>query len=160
MEEPRITEVNWLEAENLKTRNHWWVDGDKEYTRTGRETPEQLHHEISNVRNGDLRKVMKNFPIDWPLCEQCAAWIHAIAGKHYFPDANHRTAIGTLRELLRYNGITHISFPAQELEKATKRSHTVRKEITNVELDTLYRKDKLWLLWVLFFKNTTKNPVR
>jgi prophage maintenance system killer protein len=86
--------------------------------------------------------------------------MHAVAGKHFFPDANHRTAIGTLREILQYNDIYHISFPPRSLEKATKRSHVVRGEIDPVELDTLYRRDELWLVWLLFFKTTARNPGR
>jgi hypothetical protein len=78
----------------------------------------------------------------------------------FFPDANHRTAIGTLRELLQYNDIYHVSFPPRTLEEATKRSHVVRREIDPVELDTLYRRDKLWLVWLLFFKMTARNPGR
>jgi len=86
--------------------------------------------------------------------------MHAVAGKHFFADANHRTAIGTLRELLRHNGVHRISFPPEELEQATKRSHTVRGGIDPVELDTLYHQDRLWLVWLLFFKVTARNPVR
>lgn len=50
--------------------------------------------------------MIEKFPTDRPLPEQCALWMHAVIGKHFFDDANHPTAVALLRKLLR------VVFPA------------------------------------------------
>lgn len=73
-----------------------------------------------------------------------------------FPDANHRTAIVTLRKLLRDNGITPGRWSPRITREVSLRSHDVRREIDNVELDTLYRHDRLFLVWLLYFKTVLR----
>jgi len=58
--------------------------------------------------------------------------MHAVAGEHFFPDANHRTAAATLRRLLRENGIDPGEWPVEETEQALVESHRVRREIPAV----------------------------
>jgi hypothetical protein len=86
--------------------------------------------------------------------------MHAVAGKHFFPDANHRTALATLREVLRDNDILPGKWPLHVSEQTVLRSHTVRNEIEPVRLDTLYRHDRLFLVWVLYFKRVLTNAAR
>lgn len=149
---PQITDVSTLDAEDFKHRNTTFLqDSDQPYE-TGRgETPEALREEIWRVRNGDLRTVLREFPIDEPLREQCALWMHAVVGKHFFPDANHRTAIALLRRLLAEHDIEYEPWDIDRLRRARVDSHTVRRETDTVELDTLYRRDPLYELWLEFF---------
>ncbi|MDG5778941.1 hypothetical protein VB773_01390 [Haloarculaceae archaeon H-GB2-1] len=155
--EPRITDLSALDAEDIKFRNTTFLKSDVEYEQTGRETFEELRHQIWVTRNGDIRRVMYQFPTEAPLYEQCAGWMHAIAGKHFFPDANHRTALATLRTLLRSNDIPVGRWPLDLSKKTVLWSHEVRKEIETVRLDTLYRHDWLFLVWVLYFKTVLRN---
>lgn len=155
--EPRITDLSVIEAENLKLRNTQFLKGEYEYEQTGYETFERLQHQIWVTRNGDIRRVFDDFPFDDPLHEQCAGWMHAVAGKHFFPDANHRTALASLRRLLRENGITPGRWPPTLSKQTVLRSHEVRREIEDVRLNTLYRRDKLFLVWVLYFKTVLRN---
>ena len=37
----------------------------------------------------------------------CALELFAVVGKHFFPDANHRTAVAMLITLLQENGIDY-----------------------------------------------------
>lgn len=154
---PRITDLSSIRAENFKFRNTAFLDTSDDYELTGRESIEELRHQIWATRNGDLRRVISEFPTDAPLNEQCAGWMHAVAGKHFFPDANHRTAIATLRRLLRENGIPPGDWPARLSEQTVLHSHRVRREVDAVRLDTLYRRDRLWLVWLLYF-NTVLDP--
>jgi len=103
------------------------------------------------VRNGDLERVLEEFPTDRPLPEQCALWIHALVGKHFFPDANHRTAIVTLRKLLRDNGIEPGEWSTERVKQVRAESHDVRREIPPIHLDRLYEKDELYRVWLQFF---------
>lgn len=108
--------------------------------------------DIWRVRNGDLRRVLREFPVDEPVHEQCALWMHAVVGKHLFPDANHRTAVALLRKLLRDNGIEYTGWDPERVRHTRNESHRVRKEIDPVELDTLCRRDRLYEVWRQFFE--------
>lgn len=77
--------------------------------------------------------------------------MHAVVGKHYFPDANHRTAVATLRRLLAANDIQYEAWSVENLEAVRQESHDVRREIDPVELHTLYRRDELYERWLAFF---------
>lgn len=149
----RITDLSALDAEDFKIRNTKFLRGDTNYERMGSESFENLRHEIWVTRNGDLRRIFYRFPFDWPLSDQCAGWMHAVVGKHFFPDANHRTAVALLRRLLDENGIEYEPWSLNRLQAAREESHTVRREIENVRLDTLYRKDELYGVWLEFFED-------
>ena len=150
---PRITDLSDVDAEDFKYRNTQFLRGDAEYEQTGHETFEQLRHQIWNVRNGDLRKVLRQFPRDDPLHQQCAGWMHAVVGKHFFPDANHRTAVALLRRLLRQNNISYQEWSLSRLAAAREESHRVRGEIDPIRLDTLYQRDRLYDVWLEFFED-------
>lgn len=149
--QPRITDLSALDAEDFKLRNIKFLQGTTKYEQTGNESFENLRHQIWATRNGDLRRVLYQFPTKWPLEEQCAGWMHAVVGKHFFPDANHRTAVALLRRLLAENGIEYASWSLDRLRETRKESHIVRREIETIRLDTLYQKDELYDVWWRFF---------
>lgn len=157
-EQPRITDLSSIQAENFKFRNTAFLMTDAEYDMLDIQSRERLRHRIWNVRNGDLRKLLRRFPINHTLCEQCAGWMHAVAGRHFFPDANHRTALALLRKLLRDNGITPGKWPLYDSRQTVIRSHEVRQEIEDVRLNTLYNRDRLFLVWLLYFKRVLRSP--
>jgi hypothetical protein len=143
-----------IDAEDIKYRNTQFLVADVHTYDTGFDEPDtELRRRIWNVRNSDLRTVMRQFPTDEPLREQCALWIHALVGKHFFPDANHRTAVAVLRTLLRENGIAFEKWGTERLEELRDRSHEVRRTTEPVRLDTLYRRDALYELWLEFFED-------
>lgn len=159
-DEPRIEDLSSITAENFKFRNTEFLTGDAEYDMLEYQSRRELRRRIWNVRNGDLRRVIREFPTDDPLYDQCAGWMHAVAGRHFFPDGNHRTALALLRKLLHDNGITPGRWPVDISERAVIHSHRIRGEIENVRLDTLYKRDRLFLIWILYFKTVLKNRVR
>lgn len=84
---PRITDLSCIEPENFKFRNTQFLISDNYPYKTGQgHSKQELRRQIWNVRNGDLRRVLEEFPRDEPLREQCALWMHAVVGKHFFPD--------------------------------------------------------------------------
>jgi hypothetical protein len=149
--EPRITDLSALEPENFKFRNTEFLMGDSHYDMPPNESHASVRHDIWVVRNGDLRCVLDEFPTDEPLVDQCALWMHAVVGKHFFPDANHRTAIALLRKLLRENGVDPGEWPLDRIREARDESHRVRREIPPVHLDQLYQRDPLFEVWYRFF---------
>lgn len=82
----------------------------------------------------------------------CALELFAVVGKHFFPDANHRTAVAMLRTLLQENGIDYEPWSIERLRRARRDSHMVRAEIAPVHLDTLWRRDRLYDVWFDFFE--------
>lgn len=150
---PRITGLSAVEPENFKARSQAFLDGDTHYDVLPHQTRHELRNRIWNVRNGDLRRVLDDFPIDEPLVDQCALWMHAVVGNHFFPDANHRTAVVVLRRLLRENGIGPGEWPIERTGRARERSHRVRREIPPVRLDTLYERDALFSVWRDYFED-------
>jgi len=121
--ERRITDLSTIAPEDFKQRNSAFLIGDAHYDVLSHQTREDLREQIWRVRNGDLRRVIEDFPRDVPLVAQCALWMHALVGRHFFPDANHRTAIATLRRLLRENGIDTGEWPVVKTKVAREQSH-------------------------------------
>ena len=151
-ESPWITDLSSLDPENFKFRNEKFLpDLSLHYDNPHDKSITEQRDAIWRVRNGDLARVLEEFPTDRSLPEQCALWMHAVVGKHFFEDANHRTAIALLRKLLDDNGIDIDPWPTERVMQARDDSHAVRREIPPVRLDTLYEKDELYRVWYEFF---------
>lgn len=152
----RITDLSTPTPEAIKYRNTQFLrDADHPYKTAMRDDFEHLRRQIWNVRNGDIRELFREFPVEEPLPRQCAHWTHAVVGKHFFPDANHRTAIATLRRLMRHNDIYPPAWPSDRLRNVRQDSHRIRSEVGPVRLDTLYRRDRLHDRWYTFFTTVT-----
>lgn len=152
-----ISDVSFLDAEDIKQRNTRFLERDHPYDILEHQTPQQVRAEIWRVRNGDLRKLFYRFPFDEAILEQCALWMHAMAGKHFFPDANHRTGIVTLRKILQENGYEPQKWPTIRTQAAIKRSKEIRRNLT-VDLGSLYEKDALYEVWQLYFYDVLRLP--
>ncbi|AHZ21983.1 hypothetical protein E6P09_07665 [Haloferax mediterranei ATCC 33500] len=150
----QITDLSALRPENFKLRNTKFLMEDSlHYDVQTHESRQQLRHDIWVVRNGDIKRVLDDFPRDEPLLDQCAFWMHAVVGKHFFPDANHRTAIALLRQLLVENGINPGKWSPERTRQARDESHRVRREIEPIRLDSLYVRDELWEVWKRYFED-------
>lgn len=149
---PRITDLSAIQPENFKIRNTGFLDHPEEpYELRG--NYEATRRNIWSTRNHNLRRLMREFPIDEPLVDQCAHWMHAVAGRHFFEDANHRTAIAMLRRLLRENGIPPGEWDTERTIQIHDDSHDIRAEIESVRMDTLYEKDELFEAWREYFND-------
>ena len=103
------------------------------------------------VRNGDLRNLMRRFPLCEPVHDQCALWVRGVAGRQFFPDANHRTAISLLRDILWTNGMPQPSWDPPHLRIARHESKKLILDTERIRLDLLYERDELFRLWRQFF---------
>lgn len=150
----RITELIELDPEDIKWRNREYFENpDHRYDFGTFLSHDQVDHRISVVRNGDLNRVMNEFPRDEELSKQCAHWVRAIVGLHFFHDANHRTAMATLNTLLQLNDIEWLEWGEEDDRYMTAifKSKLIRKHVINVRFDNLWSKDELYLLWHRYF---------
>jgi len=97
---------------------------------------------ISRVSNRKINKIIKNFPHDKPIIEQSAYWIRAFVLKEFFPDANHRTALSTLQDILREEGYKVIS-TTEENEELINSIKKYRRR-NKFHLGMIKQKDKMY----------------
>lgn len=148
----RITDFDELDPEDIKWRNREYFNNpDHRYNHGDILSYQQVKHQISVVRNGDLERVMDEFPRKEPLTQQCAHWVRAIVGLHFFPDANHRTAMATLNLLLALNGIERFTWNDDRYTETIFKSKLIRKHVIDVRYDNLWSKDELYVLWHRYF---------
>lgn len=155
----RITDLSNLSPSDIRNANLNFLSmSGSEYDIIPGTTKLRTRKEIQRVAESDLDRLFTDFPIDEPLQQQCAHWFHAVAGRHFFPDANHRTAVVTLRELLAQNRLdSHVNWPQDPLIQSVKRSKKIRRK-TSITSDTLYRRDELFDHWLGHFSETVNLP--
>lgn len=146
----RITEVeSVLSAWGIKERNLRFFS-NPDHTYEIRTLPDIARRRIKNTRNHNLREVMRRLP-DSPLHRQCAYWVRAMVGKHFFPDANHRTAMLTLRYILQENGISPPLWPGNRSQQTVLNSKRARRDLVDATLDTIPDQDELYAVWCQHF---------
>lgn len=142
---PQITDLSFLDAEDIKIENtKFLIDSEQDYESGTEDVEHRLRHRIWVTRNGDIRKIFYQFPFDESLHDQCALWMQALVGKHFFPDANHRTAVVILRDVLSQNGIQPGPWDPDKTHRTRKESHEVRKEHPPITLADIYQRDPLY----------------
>lgn len=148
----RITEFSDLDPEDIKWRNKQYLtNDDHRYDYGTYRNYRQVRRDISSVRNEKLSRVMREFPKREPLTQQCAHWVRAIVGFHYFPDANHRTAMASLNTLLSLNGLNRFRWDDDKYGETIFKSKLIRKYIIDVRFDNLWSRDELYILWHRYF---------
>ncbi len=115
------------------------------------ETSLKTRKQIKRVSRTDIRRALDSFPLDDPLQSQCAHWMHAFAGKHFFPDANHRTALATLRATLRQNGVEVGRWPQELTEETVERSKQARRNL-DIDMSNLFKEDDMYAVWLDYFE--------
>lgn len=148
----RISDLSSLDAETIIAFNFERYENDTYgLVRNSRTVTERR---IGNVSESDLDRVISEFPTAEPLIQQCAHWVRAISGLHFFPDANHRTAIGSLRALLYFNDVdVPDNWPGRELDRTIIKAKFIRDFVVDVRFDNLWQRDELYRLWHRHFRN-------
>lgn len=157
-EEPdRITDFSGIDAETIKQFNYErYQDSDDRYGLV-ENSRKKTERRIWNVVDCDLDRVMREFPHYEPVVQQCAHWVRAMTGKHFFPDANHRTAMGSLRAIIELNEIEPPRWPGRELGRIILKAKFIRNFVVDVRFDNLWQKDELYHLWHRHFRNLFYN---
>lgn len=148
----QITDIREMDAETIIAFNFDRYENDQYGLVQG--SRKATKQQIGNVSESDLNRVIREFPLNEPLVQQCAHWVRAISGLHFFPDANHRTAIGTLRGILFLNDIARPDgWPGRELDRTIIKAKFIRNFVVDVRFDNLWQKDEHYHLWHRHFRN-------
>ncbi len=140
-----INEISISPQKIIKRNLDIMKDSDMEYDRIG--DPLKTRKNIKSRNNQkNLQKVIDNFPFDENLPSQCSFWMHALVGKHFFPDGNHRTAILTLRGILKANNIEPWEIKEKEITNVVKKSKKARRNLS-INMGNIYQKDRLFNVW-------------
>jgi len=156
-DEPRIERVTVSVGDVIQTNMRFFRDENFEYedpmSYTSLETRRKV--KLDKGERHDLDSVIDSFPLDEPLVSQSALWMHALVGIHFFPDANHRTAMATPKKILEDNGIEFNKSVAQfdeRTEAARNASKEERKKL-DVDMGNYYEKDSLYEVWRKYFED-------
>ncbi|WP_266082518.1 hypothetical protein [Haladaptatus caseinilyticus] len=148
----KIENLSFLNPEDIKLQNTHFLEQDGMEYHVGQGLLDhRLRHDIWVVRNGDIKKLLQRFPYDEPLHDQCALWMQAFVGKHFFPDANHRTGVVILREIMAENDLPPGDWDPERTRQVRDESHTVRGELPTITLADIYQKDPLYDVWRRYF---------
>jgi len=104
----------------------------------------------------DLSEILTSLLLDEPVAEQSALLMHALVGVHFFPDANHRTSMATVRKLLDDNGISGFDVSLHDFDERTEAARNASKEErkkNDVDMDNYYEKDSLYEVWRKYFED-------
>ncbi|WP_263020631.1 hypothetical protein [Natronobiforma cellulositropha] len=144
----RIDDFSQIDAETIKQFNYErYMDSEDSYGLVDG-SREKTVRRIWNVQDLCLERVMREFPRRDPVVQQCAHWVRTISGKHFFPDANHRTAIGTLRAILELNDVPIPDrWPGEYIDHTILQAKFVRTFVVDVRFDTLWCRDELYHVW-------------
>lgn len=150
----RITDFGSLDPTVVKIINRDLLEDPSNDYGLVRRDRDLTESRIMNVKGYQLNRLMREFPRFVSLPRQCAHWMRAIVGLHFFPDANHRTGMATLYALLDANGVapTNGPWPGSEIEKAVLYSKIHRGLVTPVRFDTLWLCDELYQHWEQYFR--------
>lgn len=138
-----IKQINYEEFKNASTDEHGWVDN----------SPDMTRRRIWNVKRCQLNRIIREFPTNEPLPQQCAHWMRAFAGLHFFPDGNHRTGMNTLQIL-----VEECDFPgslpiAGNVERFVLQSKLLRHLTADIRFNTLWKRDEHYRLWHQYFRS-------
>lgn len=151
-EKGRIVDFSELDPEDIIYQNIRFLENSANYGKI-RGSVQTTRDTINNVREGDLQRVMDEFPRNEPLVAQCAHWVRAFSGLHFFPDANHRTAMASLSALLDLHGIEYPDWSEEGIRRTVVKSKLVRILLVDVRFDNLWMKDEHYHLWHRYFRN-------
>lgn len=147
----RLTDFSNLDGETIKKLNFDAIEAPQEEYGLIRGSRDTTRRRIGNVAETDLHRLMREFPTHEPLPQQCAHWLRAMVGVHFFPDANHRTAMGTLSVL--YQTLRGEPLPVgDDIERVVLESKIARHFFEEVRFDTLWMRDPLYYVWHRYFR--------
>lgn len=149
----RITDVSEIDAGSIKQLNLDLYESETQQYGLVEDSPQKTYRRILNVKESKLDRLIREFPTSEPLCVQCAHWARAISGKHFFPDANHRTAMASLSALLNLNGIDVQDWPGEDIDRTVLKAKFARIFLVDVRFDTLWKRDELFQVWHRHFRN-------
>lgn len=155
----RLREFDALDPTVIKVINSEFFD-DSEYDYgLIRQVRDLTRSRIWNVKEWKLNRLLEEFPRAESLTQQCAHWMRAIVGVHFFPDANHRTGMATLYGLLDSNNVAPPTeeWPGENIDRAVLRSKLLRSLHSDVTFRSLWVRDELYYHWHRYFRDLLRD---
>jgi len=154
--ERRISGITVDVDDIIQTNMRFFKEGKYEYEDVQAYTHLETRRKIKLDRGDrhDLSEILNQLPLDEPLVEQSALLMHALVGVHFFPDANHRTAMATVRKLMYGNGISEFGVSLHDFDRKTEAARNASKEErkkTHIDMGNYYEKDSLYEVWRKYF---------
>lgn len=150
-----LSDFSLLDPETIKEINRGEFKSGAQYglvkedsNLTERELTERR---ISNVPASRINRLIEEFPTNEPLPQQCAHWMRAFTGIHFFPDANHRTGMNTLQILVDHNCDTELSI-TDDIGWYILQSKLIRHLQSDIRFNTLWKRDEHYTLWHRYFR--------
>jgi prophage maintenance system killer protein len=152
---PRITDFSNVGADLLRQLNRDFFEDSSFPYGYLRGSKHRTARRIENVKQYRIERLVREFPRTETLYQQCAHWVRAIVGLHFFPDANHRTAMSSLYTILTENGLTPTAdrLTFDWIDVAVTRSKLLRAYHCDVTFSTLWQKDELYQHWLRYFRD-------
>jgi hypothetical protein len=158
----RITDVALLDQEDIKQRNYEiysqtrrnQTESYKQYS-IDVQDPRRERREVLSAKKWKLDRLLREFPLTEAIVSQCAHWVTSLVSFHFFPDANHRTAMISLYQLALANGVVDEDhrWPGDEIEigKAVLLSKFYRHLSPKRTFERLWMRDALYWHWKQYF---------
>ncbi len=149
----RISGFDGIDARLLRELNHTFLGrGNYGLVRGDVATTRRKIDAVSRYR---IDRVLREFPFWERRVQQCAHWIRAFAGLHFFPDANHRTALASLYAVLTQSDVAPPTdeWPFEWIEHAVSRCKLLRSLHSRVTFASLWERDELYYHWLRYFRN-------
>ena len=146
-----INDFSDIDGETIKQINFEFAEDSDNIYGWIRGSPDDTRRKINNVAETDLHRIIREFPTNEPLSDQCAHWVRAFVGIHFFPDANHRTATNTIEYLVEQNNFSAENIIRQSINRTVLHSKFARTLHTDVRFNTLWEKDELFHIWHRYF---------
>lgn len=146
-----IQDFSTIDGATIKRINYDITEDSEQTYGWVRESPELTRSRIHCVPDTDIHRIIREFPTHDPLPAQCAHWVRAFAGIHFFPDANHRTATNTLEYLVEQNGGPATELVQRDIGRVVLLSKYARTLHTDIRFNTLWVRDELFDIWYRYF---------
>ncbi|QSW98203.1 hypothetical protein [Haloterrigena alkaliphila] len=150
-DEWRIQDFSEIDGPTIKRINYDIIEDSTEVYGWVRDSPERTRTRIRGVADTDIHRLIREFPTHDPLPAQCAHWVRAFTGLHFFPDANHRTATNTLEYIVEQNGGPATDLIRPEIRRVVLLSKYTRTLKTDNRFNTLWERDEHFYLWYRYF---------
>lgn len=151
-DQKRVTDVEFLTSYQIKRVNLRYLEEENQEYGLILNSYTDTESRILNQHGKRIYRILREFPYDFPLISQCAHWMRAIAGLHWFPDANHRTGMTLLEIILDRNDLDSDPLPGRFRNRGVLRSKLLRLlHINSTTLCDLWKRDIYYQHWYEYF---------
>lgn len=147
----RLQDFSTIDGGTIKQINYDIIEDTAEVYGWVRDSPELTRTRIQCVPDTDIHRLIREFPTHDPLPAQCAHWVRAFAGIHFFPDANHRTATNTLEYLVEQNEGPATKLIQPDIGRTVLLSKYARTLQADNRFNTLWTRDEHFYIWYRYF---------